>query len=219
MLTKPFIWIVLIFTATALGSCTGLARHSEQGFTYKDIQIDTTSASTGQGSTIQFKGNPLPLSGMSIQVGDKLRSVQLAKGDLSLIDVTDTGGSVRLINVVPSLDTTVCEQQTHYLSEKNQGLDQQVTLITISVDTPFAQDRFAKDAGINNVQFLSDFRGGAFGKTHGLLLEGPHVLARAVLVVDGHNVIRYLQVTPDLGHMPDMEKAFQVARSLVNEKG
>jgi len=219
MLTKPFIWIVLIFTATALGSCTGLARHSEQGFTYKDIQIDTTSASTGQGSTIQFKGNPLPLSGMSIQVGDKLRSVQLAKGDLSLIDVTDTGGSVRLINVVPSLDTTVCEQQTHYLSEKNQGLDQQVTLITISVDTPFAQDRFAKEAGINNVKFLSDFRGGAFGKTHGLLLEGPHVLARAVLVVDGHNVIRYLQVTPDLGHMPDMEKAFQVARSLVTEKG
>jgi len=219
MLTKPFIWIVLIFTATALGSCTGLGGHSEQGFIYKDIQIDTTSASTGQGSTIQFKGSPLLLSGMSIQVGDKLRSVHLAKGDLSLIDVTDTSGSVRLINVVPSLDTPVCEQQTHYLSEKNQGLDQQVTLITISVDTPFAQDRFAKGAGINNVTFLSDFRGGAFGKTHGLLLEGPHLLARAVLVVDSHNVIRYLQVTPDLGHMPDMEKAFQVARSLVDEKG
>jgi len=219
MLTKSFMWIILICTATVLASCTGVGRHSEQGFIYKDIQIDTTSASTGQGSTIQFKGNPLPLSGMSIQVGDKLRSVNLAKGDLSLIDVTDTGGSVRLINVVPSLDTTVCEQQTHYLSEKNQGLDQQVKLITISVDTPFAQDRFAKGAEINNVKFLSDFRGGGFGKAHGLLLEGPHLLARAVLVVDGHNVVRHLQVTPDLGHMPDMEKAFQVARSLVNEKG
>ena len=219
MLTKPFIWIILIFTTTALGSCTGLGRHSEQGFTYKDLQIDTTSAMTGQGSAIQFKGNPLPLSGMPIQVGDKLRSVNLAKGDLSLIDVTDTGGSVRLINVVPSLDTTVCEQQTHYLSEKNHGLDQQVNLITISVDTPFAQDRFAKEAGINNVKFLSDFRGGTFGKTHGLLLEGPHVLARAVLVVDEQNVIQYFQVTPDLGHMPDMEKAFQVAHSLVNKRG
>ena len=219
MLTKPYIWIVLIFTATAMVSCTGLGQHSEQEFTYKDIQVDTTSASTGQGATIQFKGNPLPLSGMSIQVGDKLRSVHLAKGDLSLINVTDTDGSIRLINVVPSLDTTVCEQQTHYLSERNQGLDQQVKLITISVDTPFAQDRFAKGAGINNVKFLSDFRGGEFGKTHGLLLEGPHVLARAVLVVDEHNVIRYLQVTPDLGHMPDMEKAFQNARSLVKEKG
>ena len=219
MLTKPSIWIVLIFTATAMVSCTGLGRHSEQEFIYKDIQIDTTSARTGQGATIQFKGNPLPLSGKSIQVGDKLRSVNLAKSDLSLIDVTDTGGSVRLINVVPSLDTIVCEQQTHYLSEKNQGLDQQVKLITISVDTPFAQDRFAKGAEINNVKFLSDFRGGEFGKAHGLLLEGPHLLARAVLVVDGHNVVRHLQVTPDLGHVPDMEKAFQVARSLVNEKG
>ena len=91
MLAKPFMWIILICTATVLASCTGVGRHSEQGFIYKDIQIDTTSASTGQGSTIQFKGNPLPLSGMSIQVGDKLRSVNLAKGDLSLIDVTDTG--------------------------------------------------------------------------------------------------------------------------------
>ena len=219
MLTKFSIGIILLCTATVLASCTGVGRHSEQGFTYKDLQIDTTSARTGQGSTIQFKGNPLPLSGRSIQVGETLRSVKLAQGDLSLIDVTETDGSVRLINVVPSLDTTVCEQQTHYLSEKNQGLDQQVTLITISVDTPFAQDRFAKEAEINNVKFLSDFRGGDFGKTHGLLLEGPHVLARAILVVDGQNVVQYLQVTPDLGHMPDMEKAFQVARSLVNKKG
>ena len=220
MLTKPFIGIILIFTTTVFTSCTGVGRHAEQGFIYKDIQIDTTSAKTGQGSTIQFKGNPLPLSGRSIQVGEKLRSVDLAKGDLSLINVTTNASeSVRLINVVPSLDTTVCEQQTHYLSEKNQGLDLQVQLITISVDTPFAQGRFAKDAKINNVKFLSDFRGGDFGKTHGLLLEGPHVLARAVFVVDKQNVVRHLQVTPDLGHMPDMEKAFQVARSLVKEKG
>lgn len=215
MLNKSFMWIMFLCAATVLASCAGGGRHSEQGFSYKNIEMDTTSAPTGEGSAIQFKGNSLPLSGMSIQVGDTLRSVKVAKGDLSLTDVTETGGSVRFINVVPSLDTTVCEQQTHYLSEKNQGLDQQVELITISVDTPFAQDRFAKGADIENVKFLSDFRGGEFGKTHGLLLEGPHVLARAVLVVDGNNVIRHLQVTPDLAHMPDMEKAFQVARSLV----
>ncbi len=219
MLSKSFKWIMFLCTATVLASCAGGSRHSEQGFSYTNIEMDTTSARTGEGSAIQFKGNPLQLSGTSIQVGDTLRSVNVAQGDLSLIDVTNTGGSVRLINVVPSLDTTVCEQQTHYLSEKNQGLDQHVELITISVDTPFAQDRFAKGADIKNVKFLSDFRGGEFGKTHGLLLEGPHVLARTVLVVDGNNVIRHLQVTPDLAHMPDMEKAFQVARSLVNEKG
>ena len=218
MSNNSFFGAILVSIGIILASCTGVGHFSEPGFTYKDIQIATTSASTGQGSTIQFRGNPLPLSGTSIQVGDALRSVNLANGDLSLIDVTNTGESVRLINVVPSLDTTVCEQQTHYLSEKNQGLDKQVELITISVDTPFAQNRFAKSAEIDNVKFLSDFRGGDFGKTHGLLLEGPHILTRAVLVVDKHNVIKHLQVTPDLGHLPDMEKAFQVARSLVNEK-
>jgi len=218
MLTKPLIWITFIFMTTALGSCAGIGGQSASMFAYQDIPVDTSSAGTGQGSTIQFKGNPLPLSGMSLQVGDTLRSAKLAKEDLSLIDVTDTGSSIRIINVVPSIDTKVCEQQTHYLSEKNQGLDQQVDLITISVDTPFAQARFAKEAGITNVKFLSDFRGGTFGQTHGLLLDGPHVLARAVLVVDRQNVIRHLQVTPDLGHMPDMEKAFKVARSLINEK-
>ena len=217
MVNKLFCGFMLICLGTVLASCAGISHHSEPTFTYKDIQIDTKSASTGEGSTIQFKGNPLPLSGKSLQVGDTLRSVNLAKGDLSLIDVTHTEGSVRIINIVPSLDTAVCEQQTHYLSEKNQGLDQRVTLITISVDTPFAQGRFAKGAEITNVQFYSDFRGGDFGRTHGLLLPGPHILARAVMVVDGQNVVRHLQVTPDLGHMPDMEKAFQVARSLVNK--
>jgi thiol peroxidase len=122
---------------------------------------------------------------------------------------------VRIISVVPSLDTKVCEQQTHYLSEKNNGLDAQVDLYTISVDTPFAQDRFAKEAKINNVIFLSDYRGGDFGRTFGLLLEGPHLLARAVLVVDQDNVIQYLQVTPDLATMPDMEAAFAAAKKLL----
>ena len=144
MLNTSFFGVIFVSVAIIVAGCTGIGL--ESGFTYKDIDIDTTSARTGEGSTIQFRGNPLPLSGTSIQVGDKLRSVNLAKGDLSLIDVTETGDGVRVINVVPSLDTTVCEQQTHYLSEKNQGLDQRVELITISVDTPFAQKRFARRA-------------------------------------------------------------------------
>ena len=146
---------------------------------------------------------------------ERLRSVKLAKGDLSLQDIVETKGNVRIISVVPSLDTKVCEQQTHYLSEKNKGLDAKVNLYTVSVDTPFAQDRFAKEAKINNVTFLSDFRSGEFGLTHGLLLDGPHLLARAVMVVDKNNVIRYLQITPNLANMPDMEAAFAAAKALL----
>ncbi len=195
--------------------CSTITKESSEGFTYTSIPVTHESAQAGEGNHIQFRGTDLPLSGKTLQVGDTLRSVQVAKKDLSLINLSSPNNSVRIINVVPSLDTRVCEQQTHYLSEKNQGLDQHVSLITISVDTPFAQDRFAKEAHIDNILFLSDYRGGEFGKAHGLLLEGPHVLARAVMVVDQQNIIRYLQVTPDLGQLPDMESAFQEARRLI----
>jgi thiol peroxidase len=216
MMTKiPIFLLCLIVIALPLWSCSTVGLHSEQGFSYQEIPVAKETAKTGEGATILFRGAPLPLSGIEVKTGETLRAVPLAKGDLSLVNIQEPTGMVRIISVVPSLDTKVCEQQTHYLSEKNQGLGQQVKLITISVDTPFAQDRFAKEAGISNVEFLSDFRGGEFGKSHGLLLEGPHVLARAVMVIDANNVIRYLQVTPDLGHMPDMDKAFQVARTLL----
>jgi thiol peroxidase len=211
----PIFLFCLIVIAFPLWSCSAVGLSSEQGFSYQEIPVAKETAKTGEGATILFRGAPLPLSGIEVKAGETLRAVPLAKSDLSLVNIQEPTGMVRIISVVPSLDTKVCEQQTHYLSEKNQGLVQQVKLITISVDTPFAQDRFAKEAGISNVEFLSDFRGGEFGKSHGLLLEGPHVLARAIMVVDANNVIRYLQVTPDLGHMPDMDKAFQVARTLL----
>jgi len=175
------------------------------------------SATAGEGNNVLFKGDPLPLSGNGVQIGDRLRDVNLAQNDLSLINIAETkgAGKVRIINIVPSLDTPVCEQQTHHLSEKNKGLDRMVELITVSVDTPFAQKRFAQEAKIANVTFLSDYRGGDFGKAHGLFLEGPHILTRAVMVVDKMNTIRYLQITPELTQLPNMEEAFQFARQLV----
>lgn len=160
------------------------------------------------------------LSGTGIKVGDALREVQLTQmieTDLSPIAITDTKGKgkVRIISVVPSLDTPECEEQTHYLSEKNKGLDKMVELVTVSVDTPFAQKRFAKEAHIGNVTFLSDYKDAEFGKAYGLLLKGPHILARTIMVVDAHNTVRYLQITPELTQLPDMDKAFAVAKSLI----
>ena len=188
---------------------------SDTGFAYQNFPVAKTTASAGDGHTVTFKGTPMALEGRGVKVGDTLPDVQVAKGDLSLMNIADTKGTVRLISIVPSLDTKVCEQQTHYLSEKNNGLDKHVQMITISVDTPFAQGRFAKEAKINNVTFLSDYRGGDFGKTSGLLVKDPHILARSVMVVDKDNVIRYLQVTPELAQLPDMEAAFQAANALV----
>ena len=84
----------------------------------------------------------------------------------------------------------------------------------MSVDTPFAQKRFAEEAKIHNVTFLSDYRGGDFGRAHGLLVPDLHLLARSVMVVDKDNVIRYLQVVPELASLPDMERAFEEARKV-----
>jgi thiol peroxidase len=200
----------------ALG-LTGCGTTGGTGFSYKNIPVADGSTMAGEGNKVLFKGKPLDLSGTSIKVGDPLREVNLTQTDLSQISITDTKGKgkVRIISVVPSLDTPVCEQQTHYLSEKNKGLDKMVELVTVSLDTPFAQKRFAGDARITNVTFLSDHRGAEFGMTYGLYLKGPHVLARTVMVVDAQNTVRYLQVTPELTQLPNLDEAFAVAKSLV----
>lgn len=211
----PYLFLVGFIAGGGLPGCAGMGHQVETGFLYKNLPVATGSAEAGEGHTVTFKGKPMALTGPGIKVGDALRDVTLTKTDLSLINLTETKGRVRILNIVPSLDTTVCEQQTHHLSEKNGGLDKLVELITISVDTPFAQARFAKEAKIANVTFLSDYRGGEFGKTHGLLLEGPHLLARTILVVDKDNVIRYMQITPELGHLPDMDAAFRAAKALL----
>lgn len=208
---------ILVFIAFVATGCAGMGQSSESGFMYKNLPVATGTATAGEGNSVLFKGAPLALAGMGIKVGETVRDVKLAQFDLSLLNINDTKGKgkVRIISVVPSLDTKVCEQQTHVLSEKNNGLDKMVELITVSVDTPFAQKRFAEEAKIKNVTFLSDYRGSEFGKAHGLLLKDPHILARAVMVVDKNNALRYLQVTPELAQLPDMEAAFQFARTLV----
>jgi thiol peroxidase len=197
--------------------CGSTGSSSGTSFLYKNLTIADGSTMAGEGHTVLFKGSPLALSGTGIKVGDPLREVKLTQTDLSLINITDTKGKgkVRIISVVPSLDTKVCEQQTHYLSEKNKGLDKMIELVTVSIDTPFAQKRFAEEAKINNVTFLSDYRGADFGKTYGLLLKDPHILARTVMVIDAHNTVRYLQITPELAQLPDLDEAFAVAKTLI----
>jgi thiol peroxidase len=209
--------VCLCVATLLLAGCSG----GRDAFLYKNYPVADGSAVAGDGHNVLFKGSPLSLSGNGIKVGDQLRSVKLAQPDNTLVSLTDTTGKgkVRIISVVPSLDTKVCEQQTHYLSEKNKGLDKMVELITVSIDTPFAQRRFAEEAKITNVTFLSDFRNADFGKAYGLLLKDPHILARTVMVVDDQNIVRHLQITPELGQLPDLDEAFQVARKLITSSG
>jgi len=166
---------------------------------------------------VTLRGKPLTLIGKKAQVGQTLPTVRLPDLGLNMIDLQSFKGKVTILSVVPSLDTPTCEKQTHILSEENKGLDQSAQLVTISRDLPFAQKRFAKEANIHNILFLSDYRDAEFGKSTGLLIEENRLLARAIIVLDHEGVIRHLEVVPELARLPEMEKAFHMARGLINK--
>ena len=174
-------------------------------------------ALSGNAVKITLQGNPLTLMGEPLRVGQTLPEVRLPDRSLKMVDLKSLKGKITILSVVPSLDTPTCDEQTHILSEKNDGLDQTVRLVTLSRDLPFAQKRFAKGAKINNVLFLSDYRDAGFGNASGLLIEENRLLARAVMVLDKEGVIRYLEIVPELSRLPDMGKVFDFARSLKSE--
>jgi len=180
------------------------------------IPID--QASSKPGAQVTFRGNSLNLLGLPLSVGKPLPSVELVDAmSMSNVDLSKERGSVLLLSIVPSLDTPVCEEQTHYLGEKGNALPQSVKRIVISRDTPFAQKRFAVEAKLTNIQYLSDYKQGDFARSTGLLTEGLMLFARSVIVVDRKGIVRYIQVVPEMTHLPDMERAFQVAVEMAKE--
>jgi thiol peroxidase len=181
-------------------------------------KIPMDMASTQPGEQVNFKGKPVKLLGSPVTLGKPLPSVELVDGmSMSNVDLSKERGSVLLLSIVPSLDTPVCEEQTHYLGEKGGMLPKEVRRIVISRDTPFAQKRFAKEAKLTNLQYLSDYKQGDFARSTGLLTEGLMLFARAVIVVDKKGIVRYVQVVPEMTHLPDMERAFQVAVEMAKE--
>jgi len=184
--------------------------------TQPKIPVDMASAIPGE--QVNFRGKPIKLLGSPVTVGKPLPSVELVDAmSMSNVDLSKERGAVLLLSIVPSLDTPVCEEQTHYLGEKGSVLPKDVRRIVISRDTPFAQKRFAKEAKLTNLQYLSDYKQGDFARSTGLLTEGLMLFARSVIVVDRKGVVRYIQVVPEMTHLPDMERAFQVAVEMAKE--
>ena len=175
--------------------------------------IDTGSSEPG--GSVTRKGNPTNLLGKAISVGNPIPSVELVDSStMKSVDLSIEKGKVLLLSIVPSIDTKVCEEQTHYLGEKGDGLSSNVERITISRDTPFAHRRFAEEAKLTDILYLSDYREGQFGIETGLLAEDVRLLARSIVIVDQEGIVRYIQVVPEQSHLPDMEKAFTFAHSL-----
>jgi thiol peroxidase len=175
-------------------------------------------ASVKPGTRITFRGSSLNLLGSPISVGSPLPSVQLVDAmTMKEVDLSKERGSVLLLSIVASIDTPVCEEQTHYLGEKGGNLPKSVRRIVISRDTPFAQKRFAQESKLTSLQYLSDYKQGDFGRATGLLTEGLMLLARSVIIVDKKGIVRYIQVVPEMTHLPDMEKALEQATGLSKE--
>ncbi|HYA14477.1 MAG TPA: thiol peroxidase [Syntrophales bacterium] len=182
--------------------------------TRANIPIDNDSVQPG--TSVTMMGKSIKLVAKPIAVGDSLPSVDLVDAmTMKPVDLSKMKGTVLFLSIVPSVDTPVCEAQTHYLGEKGNKLAPEIIRITISRDTPFTQKRFAKEAKLEHIQFLSDYKEGAFGRATGLLMDGLMLLARSVIIVDREGKVRYIQVVPEITHLPDMERAFQKAGELV----
>ena len=179
----------------------------------KPPAIPVETASVDPGTTVTRGGEAEhALLGTPLRVGDPLPPVELVDLNLRRVDPSTLRGEVLLISIVPSLDTQVCERQTHLLGEAK--LPPGIRKLTISRDLPFAQKRFYDHTHFDDVLFLSDYQQANFGQATGLLVDRIYLLARGLAVVDRDGIVRYLQVVPELSHLPDMDAAIRKASEL-----
>lgn len=206
MLKPQFLFLAALCLTILLSGCAT-----------KQVDMVMDSESAVPGTQVARKGQELALTGPGIQVGQKLPKTGLVDATtMKPVDLTSYEGSVLFLSIVPSIDTKVCEAQSHYLGEEGDKLPAEVKRITVSRDTPFAQARFAKEAKLEDIQYLSDYKEGEFGRSLGLLMDGPRLLARSVIIVDKQGIVQYIQVVPEITHLPNMEEAFAKATALNN---
>ncbi|GFZ86437.1 putative thiol peroxidase [Compostibacillus humi] len=161
---------------------------------------------------VTFKGNPVTLIGEEVKVGDTAPNFTVLSNDLKEVTLDDYEGKVKLIAAVPSIDTGVCAEETRRFNEEAEKLEN-VQVLTISMDLPFAQARWCAAEGIKNLDTLSDHREGSFGKNYGVLMEELRLLARAIFVVDSSNKVTYVEYVPEVSTHPNYEAALEAARN------
>lgn len=164
---------------------------------------------------VKFKGEPLTLLGQEVKVGQTVPDAEVLANDLSAVKLSSFRGKVCVICSVPSLDTSVCDTQTRKFNEQAVLLGDDVVVLTVSMDLPFAQKRWCGSANIENVQTLSDHRAGEFGSAFGVLIKELRLLARAVFIVDKNGVIKYIQIVDELTNEPDYEAAIKAVREII----
>jgi thiol peroxidase len=164
-----------------------------------------------------MRGNPLTLIGPELKPGDKAPDFTVVDSNLKPVTLKDTGSQVRIISVVPSLDTPVCDAQTKRFNEEAARLPG-VDILTVSMDLPFAQKRWCGAFGVDKIKMLSDHREGSFGANYGTLIKDMRIESRAIFVVDRNNTIRHAEYVREVADFPNYEAALSAAKSALAAK-
>lgn len=163
-------------------------------------------------NVVTFMGNPLTLVGPEIVPGMAAPDFTVVNNDLGPVQLADLKGKVVVISAVPSLDTPVCDMETRRFNQEAQALGDKVKVLTVSMDLPFAQKRWCGNAGVENVQTVSDYQTASFGQAYGVLIDGLRLLARAIFVINAHGEITYVQVVSELTHEPDYAAVLEAVK-------
>lgn len=161
---------------------------------------------------VTFKGNPMTLEGNAVNEGDRAPDFTAVSTELKPVSLKDFAGSVLVISVVPSIDTSVCAEQTKRFEREAEALEADV--MTISMDLPFAQRRFKDEHGIKGICFASDAKDREFGQKYGVYVKELGLLARAVFVIDGEGKITYKQVIREIAESPSYGPVLEAVKKL-----
>lgn len=165
---------------------------------------------------VTFKRNPVTLIGTLLKAGQKAPNFKLLTPEMKDVQFTDSRGKVRLLSVVSSLDTPVCDLQTQrFEQEASQFKD--VVIYTISVDLPFAQARYCGAHDIKNLQTLSDHRDASFGMAYGVLIKELRLLARSIFIIDRDDTIRYVEYVKEVTQHPDYDQAIAALKEITSK--
>ncbi len=165
---------------------------------------------------ITFKKNPVTLPNKEVKVGDQAPGFTVLANDLSPVTLQDTAGKIRLVSVVPSLDTGVCSDQTKRFSDEAASLGDNVVVLAISADLPFAQKRWTEINKVDAITTLSDHRDLSFGEAYGVTMQELRLLARSIFIIDENDKIAYVEYVPEGTDHPDYEKALNAVKELTN---
>ncbi|UKS26324.1 thiol peroxidase [Paenibacillus sp. HWE-109] len=160
-------------------------------------------------------GNPVTLLGPEIKIGDQAPDFKVNKDLMTEVSLADYAGKVKLISVVPSVDTGTCDAQTRRFNVEADKLGEDVVILTISVDLPFAQSRFCGAAGIDKVITLSDYKYRSFGQAYGVLIKEIQLDQRAIFIVDANDTVRYVEYLTEMKEHPNYDAALSALKELV----